>query len=214
MYAFFLKKYRKKEFINFQILDVNVDEKQLGFPAEILLKISEKCQMGYEIIEYDIYRLVTEKNLPGKSYCSLCSRLKRGISYDSARKYGFNKIGLRYHREDALETFMMNIFFSGQFGSMLAHYKIQTEDLYVIRPLFSDQEDWITDFVQAQGLPIISCNLCGSQENLTSREMKELLTELPKRYPKLKDSAFRSLQNRKPKFLFDKKLWEKEIPRI
>ncbi len=163
---------------------------------------------------FDIYRLVAEKNLSGKSYCSLCSRLKRRILYDSARKFGCNKIAIGHHREYALETFMMNIFFSGQFGSIPAHCKIQTEDLYVIRPLFSVQEDWITDFVQAQEWPIISCNLCGSQEYLKSREMKESLIELQQRHPKLRDTAFRSLHNRKPKFLFDKKLWETEIPGI
>ena len=211
---YFLKKYQKKESMNFQILDVNVDEKQPGFPVEILLKISEKCQIAYEIIVFDIYRLVAEKNLPGKSCCSLCSRLKTFILYDSARKFGCNKIALGYHREYAMETFMMNIFFSGQFGSMPGHYKIQTEDLYVIRPLFSVQEDWIKDFVQTQEWPIISCNLCRSQEYLKSRETKESLIELQQRYPKLKYTAFRSLHNRKSKFLFDKKLWGTDIPGI
>jgi tRNA 2-thiocytidine biosynthesis protein TtcA len=140
--------------------------------------------------------------------------LRRGILYDSARNFGCNKIALGHHREDVLETFMMNLFFSGQLGSMPAHYQIQAEDLYVIRPLFSVHEDWIADFVQAQGWPIIPCNLCGSQEHLKRREMKELLNQLQQQYPKLKETAFRSLHNLKPKFLFDQKSWETEIPKI
>ncbi len=211
---YFLKEFQKKAPINFEILAVNVDQKQPGFPVEVLPRLFEEWEIGYEIVEQDTYRVVVEKTIPGKSYCSLCSRLRRGILYDSARKFGCNKIALGHHREDVLETFMMNLFFSGQLGSMPANYQIKTEDLYVIRPLFSVQEDWIVDFVQAQEWPIIPCNLCGSQEHLKRQKMKELLIELQQQYPKLKETAFRSLHNLKPKFLFNQKLWETEIPKI
>tara|TARA_X000001036_G_scaffold399701_1_gene403550 strand:- start:2639 stop:3340 length:702 start_codon:yes stop_codon:yes gene_type:complete len=211
---YFLKEFQKKAPINFEILAVNVDQKQPGFPVEVLPRLFEEWEIGYEIVEQDTYRVVVEKTIPGKSYCSLCSRLRRGILYDSARKFGCNKIALGHHREDVLETFMMNLFFSGQLGSMPANYQIKTEDLYVIRPLFSVQEDWIVDFVRAQEWPIIPCNLCGSQEHLKRQKMKELLIELQQQYPKLKETAFRSLHNLKPKFLFNQKLWETEIPKI
>lgn len=210
----FLKEFQKKVLIDFEILAVNVDQKQPGFPTEILPKLFKEWNVPYEIVEQDTYRVVAEKTLPGKSYCSLCSRLRRGTLYDSARNFGCNKIALGHHREDVLETFMMNLFFSGQLGSMTAHYQIQAEGLQVIRPLFSVYEDWIADFVQAQGWPIIACNLCGSQEYLKRREMKELLNQLQEQYPKLKETAFRSLHNPKPKFLFDQKSWETEIPKI
>ena len=211
---YFLKEFQKKAPINFEILAVNVDQKQPEFPVEVLPRLFEEWEIGYEIVEQDTYRVVVEKTIPGKSYCSLCSRLRRGILYDSARKFGCNKIALGHHREDVLETFMMNLFFSGQLGSMPANYQIKTEDLYVIRPLFSVQEDWIVDFVRAQEWPIIPCNLCGSQEHLKRQKMKELLIELQQQYPKLKETAFRSLHNLKPKFLFNQKLWETEIPKI
>ena len=209
---YFLKEFEKKAPIYFDILAINVDQKQPGFPTEILPKLFKEWNVPYEIVEQDTYRVVAEKTLPGKSYCSLFSRLSRGILYDSARNFGCNKIALGHHREDVLETFMMNLFFSGQLGSMPAYYQIQVGDLQVIRPFFSIHEDWIADFVQAQGWSIIPCNLCGSQEHLKRREMKELLNQL--QYPKLKETAFRSLHNLKPKFLFDQMSWETEISKI
>ena len=211
---FFLKEVQKKAPIYFEILTINVDLKQPGFPTEILPKLFKEWNVPYEIVEQDTYRVVAEKTLPRNSYCSLFSRLSRGILYDSARNLGCNKIALGHHREDVLETFMMNLLFSGQLGSMPAHYQVQAEDLQVIRPLFSVQEDWIVDFAQAQGWPIIPCNLCGSQEHLKRREMKELLNQLQQQYPKLKETAFRSLHNLKLKFLFDQMSWETEISKI
>jgi tRNA 2-thiocytidine biosynthesis protein TtcA len=210
---YFLQEFQRKAKITFDILAVNVDQKQPDFPIHVLPDLFKRWGVAYQIVEQDTFSVVKSKTLPGKSYCSLCSRLRRGILYDAARRFGCNKIALGHHRDDVLETFLMNLFFYGQLSAMPANYLIQAEDLHVIRPLFSVHEDWIEDFVQAQKWAIIPCNLCGSQENMKRQEMKALLEQLQEQHPRLRETAFGALQNIEPRFLFDKKLWKHDVPK-
>ncbi|MEO1051294.1 MAG: tRNA 2-thiocytidine(32) synthetase TtcA [Bacteroidota bacterium] len=210
----FLMAFQKKAPINFELLAVNVDQKQPGFPEHILPNLFTEWGVPYHIEAKDTYSIVLNKTKPGKSFCSLCSRLRRGILYGIAREHGCNKIALGHHQDDLLETFMMNAFFSGQLASMPAHYRIEKEDLSVIRPLYAVPEETISTFVSAQDWPIIPCNLCGSQEGLKRNEVKHLLSTLHQKHPKLKSTLFGALHHPDPRFLFNKDLWGGDIPSI
>ncbi len=210
----FMQAYQKKAPVNFEILAVNVDQGQPGFPKETLPKLFEDWKVPYHVEFQDTYSVVLEKTKPGKSYCSICSRMRRGILYRVAQENGCNKIALGHHQDDVLETFLMNAFFSGQLAGMPAIYEIEKGTIQVIRPLYAVPEETIATYVHGQDWPIVPCSLCGSQEGMKRQEIKQLLGDLKQKYPDLKSTLFGSLHHPDPRFLFDRELWEGEVPTI
>ena len=210
----FMLELQKKAPISFEILAVNVDQGQPGFPKETLPNLFERWEVPYHVEYQDTYSVVLDKTKPGKSYCSICSRMRRGILYRLAEEHGCNKVALGHHRDDVLETFLMNAFFSGQLAGMPANYKVEAGHCHVIRPFYSVPEELIASFVAQQDWPIIPCSLCGSQEGLKRQELKGLLADLQSKYPELKGTLFGALHHPDPRFLYDQSLWENELPEI
>ena len=203
----FLREFQRKAPVRFELLAVNVDQGQPGFPKEVLPNLFRQWDVPFHIETQDTYSVVLEKTMPGKTYCAVCSRLRRGILYNIAREHGCNKIALGHHRDDLIQTFLLNAFFSGQLGTMVPVYTIEAGDLQVIRPLFAVQEEWVVPYVAEREWPIIPCNLCGSQEGLKRKEMARLLDELQTKFPEVKNSLFRALGNPHTEQLLDRELW-------
>lgn len=192
--------------IDFDVIAVNLDQKQPGFPEHILPTYLDKIGVQYRIVEQDTYSIVKDKIPEGKTTCSLCSRLRRGILYRTAVELGATKIALGHHREDILETLLLNMFFGGKLKTMPP--KLQSDDgrNVVIRPLAYCKERDIKAYSQAMEFPIIPCELCGSQPNLQRKAMKDLLEQWEKQHPGRVDNMFRSLANVVPSHLLDTKL--------
>ncbi len=191
-----------------EILACNLDQGQPGFPKHILPEYLDGLGVKHRIITEDTYSMVTDKVPENKTYCSLCSRLRRGILYRVAREEGCDAIVLGHHRDDALETFMMNMFHGGRLSAMPPKLLNDEGDLMVLRPLILCAEDDITKFASALKFPIIPCNLCGSQEGLQREAMKQMLDEWEKRRPGRREVMFRALQNVRPSHLADEKIWD------
>ena len=189
--------------INFDILAVNMDQKQPGFPEEILPNYLKEIGVNFKIVEKDTYSIVVDKIPEGKTMCSLCSRLRRGTLYDFARENKCNKIALGHHREDLLETFFLNLFFSGKLETMPPKYKIDKGDLVVIRPLAFCKEEDIYNYSLEREFPIIPCNLCGSQTNMQRQNIKQMLVDWEEKYPNRKAIIFNSLKNISPSHMLD-----------
>ncbi len=202
-----LKQFQKKAPVDFRILAVNLDQGQPDFPAHILPELFTAWGVPHHIEYQDTYSVVLEKTAPGKTMCSVCSRLRRGILYRIAREKGCNKIALGHHRDDLMQTFLMNAFFSGKLGTMPPVYTIEEGDLQVIRPLYSVSEEWIAEYAAAMQWPIIPCNLCGSQDGLKRQEMKKLLAQLNEKFPEMKNSLFGALGNVHVNQLLERGLW-------
>lgn len=185
--------FQKKSPVRFELLAVNVDQGQPGYDATPLVAQFEEWGVPFHIEHQNTYEIVVEKTPPGKTFCSVCSRLRRGILYRLARERQCNVIALGHHREDMIHTFLLNAMFSGKLGGMPATYRIRKGDLRVIRPLASVHEDWIREYVGLCGWQILPCNLCGSQEGLKRQEVATLLTGLEARYPVVKESLFAAL---------------------
>lgn len=186
----------------------NLDQGQPGFPKHVLPDYLESLGVAYRIVEQDTYSVVTEKLPENKTYCSLCSRLRRGILYRVAREEGCGAIVLGHHRDDALETFMMNLFHGGRLSAMPPKLLNDEGDLFVLRPLILCAEDDIAKFAAALKFPIIPCNLCGSQDGLQREAMKQMLDEWERRKPGRRETIFRALQNVRPSHLADEKIWD------
>lgn len=186
----------------------NLDQGQPGFPKHILPDYLESLGVDYRIVEQDTYSVVTEKLPENKTYCSLCSRLRRGILYRVAREEGCNAIVLGHHRDDALETFMMNLFHGGRLSAMPPKLLNDEGDLFVLRPLILCAEDDIAKFAAALNFPIIPCNLCGSQEGLQREVMKAMLDDWERKKPGRRETMFRALQNVRASHLADENLWD------
>jgi tRNA 2-thiocytidine biosynthesis protein TtcA len=189
---------------SFEIIAVNLDQKQPDFPEHILPKYLSDLGVNYRIIEQDTYSIVKEKVPVGKTMCSLCSRLRRGILYDVASELGATKIALGHHREDILETFFLNLFFAGKLETMPAKFRTDDGRHVVIRPLAYCKEEHIAEYALHQGFPIIPCNLCGSQENMQRKVIKKMLLDWEEKYPNRKEIIFTSLKKIHPSHLFDK----------
>jgi tRNA 2-thiocytidine biosynthesis protein TtcA len=185
--------FQKKAPVRFDLLAVHVDQGQPGYDPAPLVAQLDAWQVPYHIEHQNTYDIVLEKTAPGKTYCTVCSRLRRGILYRLARERDCNSIALGHHREDMIHTFLLNAMFAGKMGGMPAAYTIREQDLRVIRPLASVHEDWIREYVQFAGWILLPCNLCGSQEGLKRKEVAELLVDLEKRYPVVKESLFAAL---------------------
>lgn len=194
--------------INFDIIAVNLDQKQPGFPEHILPEYLDKLGIDYKIVEQDTYSIVQEKLEPGKTTCSLCSRLRRGILYKTAKELGATKIALGHHRDDMLATMMLNMFFAGKLKSMPAKLVSDNGEHVVIRPLAYCKEKDIEQFAQLQKFPIIPCNLCGSQPNLQRQLTKDMLNDWEIHYPGRLETMFTAMQNVVPSHLADTNLFE------
>jgi len=194
--------------INFDIIAVNLDQKQPGFPEHILPAYLDKLGVDYKIIEQDTYSIVQDKLEPGKTTCSLCSRLRRGILYKTAKELGATKIALGHHRDDMLATMMLNLFFAGKLKSMPAKLVSDNGEHVVIRPLAYCKEKEIAQFAELQQFPIIPCNLCGSQPNLQRQLTKDMLNDWEVKYPGRLETMFTAMQNVVPSHLADTNLFD------
>jgi len=193
--------------INFEIIAVNLDQKQPGFPEHILPEYLESIGVPFHIIEKDTYSIVKEVVPEGKTTCGICSRLRRGSLYGYARQNGITKIALGHHRDDIVETAFLNMFFGSKMKAMPPKLLSDDKTNIVIRPLSYSREIDIERYSQWQQFPIIPCNLCGSQENLQRQVIKEMLQGWDKQYPGRIENIFRSLQNLSPSQLADNELF-------
>lgn len=189
--------------INFSIIAVNLDQKQPGFPEHILPEYLASLGIEYKIVEEDTYAIVKDKIPEGKTTCSLCSRLRRGILYRTAKELGATKIALGHHRDDMLETLFLNMFYGGKLKSMPPKLVSDNGEHIVIRPLAYCVEPDLEHFAELKGFPIIPCNLCGSQENLQRQAIKGMLQDWNQRFPGRLESMFTGLQNVVPSHLAD-----------
>jgi tRNA 2-thiocytidine biosynthesis protein TtcA len=182
---------------------VHLDQRQPGYDGRSLADWLGSSGFDYEILAEDTYSVVTEHVKPGATYCSLCSRLRRGILYTAAERLGCNKIALGHHRDDALETFLMNLFFAGKLQAMPPKYTTDDGRFQVIRPLLQCAEENIRSFASEQNFPILPCNLCGSQPGLSRDRMTQLLSDLERDSPNLKSVMMAALANVSPTHLLD-----------
>jgi len=194
--------------VNFELVAVNLDQKQPGFPAEVLPDYLDSLGVEYRIVEENTYAIVTGVIEPGKTMCGLCSRLRRGILYRVARELGATKIALGHHRDDVVETLFLNMFHGARLKAMPPKLLSDDRRHVVIRPLAYSREADIARYAQAKGFPIIPCNLCGSQENLQRRKIKSMLADWEREDPGRTDRLFRSLQNVNPSHLADRELFD------
>lgn len=192
--------------IDFEIIAVNLDQKQPGFPSEVLPQYLSQLGVPFYILEKDTYSVVKSVVPEGKTLCSLCSRLRRGSLYGFAEKIGANKIALGHHREDILETLFLNMFYGGKLKTMPPKLLSDDGKNVVIRPLAYCKEKDIAQYAQAKQFPIIPCNLCGSQENLQRQVIKEMLQSWESEHPGRLETMLRSLQNVAPSHLLDSNL--------
>ena len=194
--------------IHFDIIAVNLDQKQPGFPADVLPAYLEQLGIPYKIVEEDTYSIVKDKIPEGKTTCSLCSRLRRGILYRTATELGATKIALGHHRDDILETLFLNMFFGGKMKSMPPKLVSDDGKHVVIRPLAYCKEKDLIRYAEWKAFPIIPCNLCGSQENLQRQAIKQMLNDWDKRFPGRIEIMFKSLQDVVPSHLLDNRLFD------
>lgn len=191
-----------------ELLACNLDQGQPGFPKNILPDFFERYGILYRIEYQDTYSVVTEKLDNSQTYCSLCSRLRRGNLYRIAREEGCSALVLGHHRDDVLETFFMNFFHGGRLAAMPGKLINDEGDLLVLRPLVYAAEEDLAKFAEAMRFPIIPCNLCGSQDGLQRNAMKTMLSEIERKMPGRKDTMIRALTNVRPSHLLDKKLFD------
>ncbi|MBN6710254.1 tRNA 2-thiocytidine(32) synthetase TtcA [Haemophilus haemoglobinophilus] len=194
--------------IHFDIVAVNLDQKQPGFPEHILPEYLQSIGVDYKIVEENTYGIVKEKIPEGKTTCSLCSRLRRGILYRTATELGATKIALGHHRDDMLETLFLNMFYGGKMKSMPPKLMSDDGKQIVIRPLAYCKEKDIEKYAIAKRFPIIPCNLCGSQPNLQRQVVKEMLQTWDRQYPGRIETMFSAIQNIVPSHLCDPKLFD------
>ena len=190
------------------LLACNLDQGQPGFPSGTLPEFLERMAVPHRIEYQDTYSIVKSKIPTGKTYCSMCSRLRRGILYRIAREEGCSSIVLGHHRDDILETFFMNLFHGGRLASMPPKLVNEEGDLFLYRPLSFVSEVDCEKFSNALNFPIIPCDLCGSQDGLQRQQVKQLLNEWERRTPGRKQVIFRSLMNTRPSHLLDTNLFD------
>lgn len=199
---------RERAPVDFRLIAMNLDQKQPGFPAEVLPAYFESLGVEYRIVAEDTYSIVKDKIPAGKTTCSLCSRLRRGIIYRTARELGASKIALGHHREDIIETLFLNMFFGGRIKAMPPKLVSDDGQNVVIRPLAYCAEREVARFARAMEYPIIPCNLCGSQENAQRKQIKALLSQWERDCPGRVESIFTSLKNVVPSHLADSGLFD------
>lgn len=196
--------------IKFDVVAVNLDQKQPGFPEDVLPNYLSERQIPFRIVEQDTYSIVKNKIAPGKTTCSLCSRLRRGVLYKTAEELGASKIALGHHRDDILETLLLNMFFGGRIKAMPPKLRSDNGGNIVIRPLAYCEEVDIKRYAAAMNFPIIPCNLCGSQPNLKRQAMKQLIREWESEHPDRIRSMFSAISSVVPSHLMDQGLFDFE----
>ena len=194
--------------IDFKIIAMNLDQKQPGFPEDILPAYLAKLGVEYRIVEADTYSIVKEKIPEGKTTCSLCSRLRRGVIYRTAKELGANKIALGHHRDDIVETLFLNLFFGAKMKAMPPKLATNDRQNIVIRPLAYCAEKDIAAYARQMGFPIIPCDLCGSQENLQRQKVKDMLHAWELEQPGRVNNIFRAIGNVEPSHLADTNLYD------
>ncbi|MGL6350642.1 MAG: tRNA 2-thiocytidine(32) synthetase TtcA [Aeromonas sp.] len=194
--------------IHFDLVAVNLDQKQPGFPEHVLPEYLESLGIEYKIVEEDTYSIVKDKVPEGKTTCSLCSRLRRGILYRTAQKLGCTKIALGHHRDDILETLFLNMFYGGKLKSMPPKLVSDDGKNVVIRPLAYCKEKDLVRYAEIKAFPIIPCNLCGSQENLQRQAIKQMMQDWDRRFPGRIETMFTAIQDVIPSNLLDHKLFD------
>jgi len=199
---------QKKAPVSFELVAVNLDQKQPGFPQEVLPAYLEALGVDYHIVEQDTYNIVKEKIPEGKTTCGLCSRLRRGILYSFAEKIGASKIALGHHQDDIIETFFLNMFYNGQLKAMPPKLLSDNKKHVIIRPLALCREEDIAHYAAIRDYPIIPCNLCGSQENMQRKVVKNMMQQWEKENPGRTELIMRSLQHVVPSHLADNALFD------
>jgi tRNA 2-thiocytidine biosynthesis protein TtcA len=205
-----LLSFQKRAPFHFDLIAVNLDQKQPGFPEQVLPNYLTQLGVPFQIVERDTYSVVVDKVPEGKTMCSLCSRLRRGVLYTTAQELGVTKIALGHHKGDILETFFLNLFFSGKLEAMPAKFKSDNGENVVIRPLAFCREEDIQQYADMRAFPIIPCNLCGSQPNMQRKVIKKMLADWDAQFPHRSEIIFTSLQNVHPSHLFDKTIYDFE----
>jgi tRNA 2-thiocytidine biosynthesis protein TtcA len=194
--------------ISFEIIAVNLDQKQPGFPPEVLPDYLSKIGVPFHILEKDTYSVVTEKIPEGKTYCSLCSRLRRGTLYGFAQKIGATKVALGHHRDDIIETLFLNMFYGGKLKAMPPKLLSDDKQNVVIRPLAYCKEADLEAYAELKEFPIIPCNLCGSQDGLQRQVIKDMLQQWEKQHPGRLETIFAATKNVAPSQLADTDLFD------
>jgi len=200
--------------VDFELVAVNLDQKQPGFPAEVLPSYLSGLDIPFHILEKDTYSIVREVVPEGKTTCGLCSRLRRGSLYGFAQELGANKIALGHHRDDIVETLFLNMFFNGSLKAMPPKLLSDDKKNVVIRPLAYCKEKDLARLAKYKAYPIIPCNLCGSQDHLQRVQVKKMLAEWERAYPGRTETIFRSIRNVSPSQLGDSKLFDFDNLRV
>ena len=203
-----LMKLKESAPIHFELIAVNLDQKQPGFPAHILPQYLQSLGIEYHVIEEDTYAIVKDKIPEGKTTCSLCSRLRRAVLYKTAKNLGATKIALGHHRDDMIETLMLNMFYGGKMKAMPAKLVSDNGEHVVIRPLAFCKESELIQYSELKQFPIIPCNLCGSQPNLQRQNIKRMLQAWHKDSPGRIESMFTAMRNIVPSHLCDSHLFD------
>jgi tRNA 2-thiocytidine biosynthesis protein TtcA len=202
-----LRELQRKAPVRFTLRVVNVDQGHPGYPGHLLRDYMAREQYDFTMVEEDTFSIVTEKIPAGKTFCSLCSRLRRGILYRVATEMGCNKIALGHHRDDVLQTLLLNLLFAGKLASMPPKLLADSGAHVVIRPLVYCAEEDIRAFSDARGFPILPCDLCGSQDQLQRKQVGRMIDDLEAQRPGTKAIMLAALQNVRPSHLLDRSLW-------